>query len=347
MSLSFRIQNSNEVEENYSDKEMDLSSNIKYLRPIKIKSSVKYKSSQNQTSEINTKSSFSLNKDKHTKKNRLLKYLNNIFKKDNNHGTKDFPLKSRNQKISMIYFPTTNTNETVSSIKESNKNFFTINSISMSPKSTKKYYKNPNYISLNSLFNLPYIPNKKNPLSYNNSEKNIDTSSNFNLLTEVNIHNQKKNSIKNQKLSLIKLNNNILRSKSTEIKDNEKADKMKNNKKYNSIYNFMKFKFYEDVDEKLEKKLRDDLFIDKDLKEKIINMEKIGIFWKSVFDYCNPKIYSERYRYINKDRKNSLNIEDSIENINKDKMSNKKLYTNYIRSQIVHYKNKYKIPNSK
>lgn len=76
-------------------------------------------------------------------------------------------------------------------------------------------------------------------------------------------------------------------------------------------------------------------------------MEKIGIFWKSVFDYCNPKIYSERYRYINKDRKNSFNIEDSIENINKDKMSNKKLYTNYIRSQIVHYKNKYKIPNSK
>ena len=103
MSLSFRIQNSNEVEENYSDKEMDLSSNIKYLRPIKIKSSVKYKSSQNQTSEINTKSSFSLNKDKHTKKNRLLKYLNNIFKKDNNHGTKDFPLKSRNQKISIIF----------------------------------------------------------------------------------------------------------------------------------------------------------------------------------------------------------------------------------------------------
>lgn len=347
MSSSFGIQNSNEVEENYSDKEMNLSSNIKYLRPIKIKSNIKYKSSQNQTSEINTKSSFSLKQDDLTKGTRLLKYLNNIFKKGNSHDTKDFQLKSRNKKISMINYPTTNINETVSSIKDSNNNYFTINTISMSPKSTKKYYKNPNYIKLNSLFSLPYIPHRINPLSYNNSEKIIDTSNNFNLLTEVNSNNHKNNSIKNQKLSLIKLNNNSLRSKSTDIKDNEKTDEAKNNKMYSSIYNFMKFKFYEDVDEKLEKKLRDDLFIDKDIKDKIIDMEKIGVFWKNVFDYCNPKIYSEKFRYINKDRKNSFISEDSIENINKDKMPNQKLYTNIVRSQIVHYKNKYKILNSK
>ena len=116
---------------------------------------------------------------------------------------------------------------------------------------------------------------------------------------------------------------------------------------YSSIYNFMKFKFYEDVDEKLEKKLRDDLFIDKDIKDKIIDMEKIGVFWKNVFDYCNPKIYSEKFRYKNKYRKNSFISEDSIEIINKDKMPNQKLYTNIVRSQIVHYKNKYKILNSK
>jgi hypothetical protein len=343
MSSSFRIPNINEVEENYSDKEMNLSSNIKYLKPIKIKNNIKFKSSQNQTSEINTKSSFSLKQDEHTKGNRLLKYLNNIFKKGNE--IKDFPLKSRNKNISLINYTSTNTNETVSSIKDSNKYFFTINSICMSPKSMKKYYKNPNYIRLNSLFNLPYIYNKNNPLSYNNSEKNIDTPSNFNLLTEVNINN--KNSTKNKRLSLIKLNNNLLRCKSTDIKDNEKTEEMKNNKMYNSIYNFMKFKFYEDVDEKMEKKLRDDLFLDKGLKNKIRDMEKIGVFWKNVFDYCNPKIYSEKFRYINKERKNSFDIEDSIGNINKNKMPNQKLYTNIVRSQIVHYKNKYKILNSK
>ena len=347
MSSSFNIQNSNEVEEISSDKEMYISPNIKYLRPIKIKSSIKYKSSQIQTSEKNTKSTFSLKPNEVPQRNRLLKYLNNIFTKGNNNKSKDFSQKSRNKKISMIHYPTTNENETISSIKDSNKNFFTINNLLMSSKSTKKYYKNPNYIRLNSLFSLPYVPNKINPLSNNNSEKIIDISSNFTLLTEVNINNQKNKTIKNQKLSLIKLNNNSLRSKSTDFKDNEKSDEMKNDKMYNSIYNFMKFKFYEDVDEKMEKKLRDDLFIDKDIKDKIINMEKIGVFWKNVFDYCNPKIYSEKFRYLNKDRKNTFNNEDSFENINKDKIPNKKLYTNILRSQIVHYKNKYKILNSK
>ena len=161
-------------------------------------------------------------------------------------------------------------------------------------------------------------------------------------------NNQKNNSIKNQKLSLIKLDNNSLRSKSCDIKDNDDIDEMKNNKMYGSIYNFMKFKFYEDVNEKFEKKLRDDFFIDKDLKDKIISMEKIGVFWKNVFDYCNPKIYSEKFKYINKDRKTtSFNLEDSSENVNKDKLPNQKLYTNIVRSQILHYKNKYKIQNSK
>ena len=177
------------MEENSLDKDINMSSNIKYLRPIKIKSSMKYKSSQNQTSEINTKSTFSLRQDELTKNNRLLKYLNNIFIKGNKNDNKDFPLKSRNKKISMINYLTTNTNQTLSPIKDNNKNFFTINSISMSPKSAKKYYKNPNYIRLNSLFSLPSIPHKINPLLYNNSEKIIDTSSNFNLLTEVNIDN--------------------------------------------------------------------------------------------------------------------------------------------------------------
>jgi hypothetical protein len=205
MSSSFNIPNSNEIEEISSDKEMYFSPNIKYLRPIKIKSSIKYKSSQIQTSEKNTKSSFSLKLDEVPQRNKLLKYLNN-------NKSKDFSQKSRNKKISMIHYPTTTENDTMSSIKDSNKNFFTINNLLMSSKSTKKYYKNPNYIRLNSLFSLPYVPNKINPLSYNNSEKTIDISSNFTLLTEVNINNQKNNSIKNQKLSLISnlVSNNVL-----------------------------------------------------------------------------------------------------------------------------------------
>jgi len=333
MSSSYRILNSKETEENSFDKEINLSSNMRYLRPIKIKSNLKYKSAQNQTSEINTKSTFSLNQDEFAKRNNLIKYLNNIFLKDNKYD-KDFQLKSRNKNISIINYPTTNTNEAFNSIKDNNSDFLTINNLSIS---SKKYYKNPNYIKLNSLFSLPYIPYKINPLLYNNSEKIIDTSSNFNLLTEVN-NNPKNNSIKNQKLSLINLDNNSLRSKSFDLKDNGKIQEKKNKKMCSSIYNFMKFKFYEDVDEKLEKKLRDESFIDKGLKEKIIDMEKIGVFWKNVFDYCNPKIYSEKYRYINKDRKNSY---DSFENFNKDKVPNQKLYTNIVRSQIVHYKNKY------
>jgi len=70
-----------------------------------------------------------------------------------------------------------------------------------------------------------------------------------------------------------------------------------NNCKINELKNFMKDRFYADTEIKMKKKLKNTTFsIDNSLKNKIIEINKIGDFWKGVFDYCNPVINLKKYK---------------------------------------------------
>jgi hypothetical protein len=263
--------------------------------------------------------------DKLIKNNNYLGYLNNI--KEFNPKNKYYSLnysKSNNSLISSNY-----KEKSPIKINISDKNSFIHRG---------EGHKNSQYIKLNSLFNLPPIGNTINRY---NSFKSINNTNSNNKVEEDNNqvkYNQfrKKKKIKNfhKKIRLNLFNNEQL----SKIKMRNRTEKKLDDNKYDNLSNFMKLKYYEDVNEKMERKLRDDYFIDRGVKDKIINMGKVGIFWKNVFDYCSPLLYAEKYKnmkkYEKKDGDNSLNNSKNY------KKFNQKLYTSILRAKLIHFKKK-------
>ena len=106
------------------------------------------------------------------------------------------------------------------------------------------------------------------------------------------------------------------------------------------LENYMKDKFYEDIEKKMNIKLMDRNFChDKSMKDKIIKLNKIGLFWGSVFEYCNPLITVEKYRCIKDQLKKYRNIDMDdpyVENY-KNKLNNKMkpiLYTHNLVNRL-------------
>ena len=98
----------------------------------------------------------------------------------------------------------------------------------------------------------------------------------------------------------------------------------------------MKLKYYEDINEKLEKKLKDDSFLDRGIKDKIIKMGKVGVFWKNVIEYCSPLLFEEKY----KNMKNIILKQDEKINNKGNNEFNKVLYTTMLRTKLIHNKNR-------
>ena len=225
-----------------------------------------------------------------------------------------------------------NSNSTLFNSK-SNKNFLKnestltkrLNFFSTNTSKIKNKIKIKDYIQLNSLFTLPSIDKKMNRY---NSIKTLYPNKDDNLL-ESNMSNSEKNQEKNNKINkrgrlrLYLLGEEKLR-----------LDKLKRNKKYDNIYSFMKLKYYEDVNERLEKKLRDDEFIDRGIKDKIIKMGKVGIFWKNVMEYCSPLLFEEKYKHMKKKIINSFSQEEKMNNNYKNKKNF--LYTSMFRTKVIH-----------
>ena len=225
-----------------------------------------------------------------------------------------------------------NSNSTLFNSK-SNKNFLKnestltkrLNYFSTNTSKIKNKIKIKDYIQLNSLFTLPSIDKKMNRY---NSIKTLYPNKDDNLL-ESNMSNSEKNQEKNNKINkrgrlrLYLLGEEKLR-----------LDKLKRNKKYDNIYSFMKLKYYEDVNERLEKKLRDDEFIDRGIKDKIIKMGKVGIFWKNVMEYCSPLLFEEKYKHMKKKIINSFSQEEKMNNNYKNKKNF--LYTSMFRTKVIH-----------
>ena len=57
----------------------------------------------------------------------------------------------------------------------------------------------------------------------------------------------------------------------------------------------------EDVDKKMNIKLKSKIFLhDTSVKDRIIKMNKIGLFWGGVFEYCNPLLSAKKFKYAKK-----------------------------------------------
>ena len=190
---------------------------------------------------------------------------------------------------------------------------------------SKSVVKTPDYINLNKLFLFPKVPGKSN-----NREKFI-----FNYSNSIDIQ-ERRRLLNGKKYKNIKCN--FPKNKNININ----PLKIYNQKKKDELYeikHFMKMKYYEDVNDKMEKKLKDDTFFDKADKIKLIKIGKFHVFWKNVFDYCGGFIFSEKMKNTDKTHFNSM--EETKNKTTLKKHQNNRIFTSILKSKLIHYKNNY------
>ena len=148
---------------------------------------------------------------------------------------------------------------------------------------------------ITSLYVLPSLKKRKQlyntklhkQLSFNSISNNISLNSSSILSNKDLNHSFSSSNMKD--------NNSIMSSKKNNIKlkiENVPDDL------YSDLDSYMKEKFYSDIEKKYNHKLKDYAFIhDHSIKEKIIKMRKVGIFWNRVLEYSSPIIYGQKYKY--------------------------------------------------
>ena len=273
----------------------------------------KIKLTENKSNQINI--SDSLNSIYSNRKTIKIKTKKKLFlseEKENN-------IKNANSNNNIL-FPKIK-NDVIYNMKQSHKNLSINNSFSNNIQKIGKSFsnkiniiKNPNYIKLNSLFLYPKVSPKRNFPNKINYSNSIDVSN--------------KKRFKNLKLNILNNNNNI---KLNLLKIQNK----KENDQLYEIKNFMKMKYYEDTSAKMEKELKDDSFVDRGDKDKLIQIGKFHVFWKNVLDYCGGYIFTQRMKNLS--LQNSSN--DSKNKIKLKKIPNNRVYTSILRSKLIHYKN--------
>jgi len=177
-----------------------------------------------------------------------------------------------------------------------------------------KINKNKN-ILLSSLYNLPQVGNN-NTIKHYYSSQNIKNKSN-----KLNLENSK---------SL----DNSFQVKKNKTKNVASGSKIIDEKEILKLENYMRDKFYEDIEKKMTIKLKSKNFChDKSIKERIIKMNKIGLFWGTVFEYCNPILSVKKFKFIkNKFHKNDMFINDYRYKSNKE--IKPILYTNNLINEL-------------
>lgn len=211
--------------------------------------------------------------------------------------------KSKNIYLSKLYrLPILLRNENSNSVK-----FNSINKIKISKAKTEE--SNRENSTKNSYHKIKQIP----PLDSSIIQKSIEYKTK--LTDEKNNKNINIHFINYNKISLIKKELGPI--KITE-RINDSGCKRKENKPgFSALENCLKDKFYVDTEARLKKKINDqDFTIDHSLKDKIIEMNKIGDFWGGILNYCNPIFTIKRYKYITdelrkyKDKNNNNNNND-------------------------------------
>ena len=122
--------------------------------------------------------------------------------------------------------------------------------------------------------------------------------------------------------------------KTTKTKNVASGSKIIDEKEILKLENYMRDKFYEDIEKKMTIKLKSKNFChDKSIKERIIKMNKIGLFWGTVFEYCNPILSVKKFKFIkNKFHKNDLYLNDYKYKSNKE--IKPILYTNNLVNEM-------------
>ena len=194
-------------------------------------------------------------------------------------------------------------------LSTTNHKTFYYNSSSKKNKAKKNKVKN---ILLTSLFNLPNINNS--PIN-KRSKKNQ------------NFKNYFENNSKSQE-------NSFLNKNETKLSNLEENEGIK-------LEDYMKDKFYEDIDKKMNIKLKSKIFLhDTSVKDRIIKMNKIGLFWGGVFEYCNPLLSAKKFKYAKK----KYHINGKLNDIYADEYKSKSkmnkeikpiLYTNNIFNNLM------------
>ena len=272
----------------------------------------KIKLTENKSNQINI--SDSLNSIYSNRKTIKIKTKKKLFlseEKENN-------IKNANSNNNIL-FPKIK-NDVIYNMKQSHKNLSINNSFSNNIQTIGKSFsnkiniiKNPNYIKLNSLFLYPKVSPKRNFPNKINYSNSIDVSN--------------KKRFKNLKLNI--LNNNNIKLNLLKIQNKKENDQLYD------IKNFMKMKYYEDTSAKMEKELKDDSFVDRGDKDKLIQIGKFHVFWKNVLDYCGGYIFAQRMKNIS-----LQNSTDETKNkIKLKKIPNNRVYTSILRSKLIHYKN--------
>ena len=272
----------------------------------------KIKLTENKSNQINISDSLnSIYSNRKTIKIKTKKKLFLTEEKENN-------IKNANSNNNIL-FPKIK-NDVIYNMKQSHKNLSINNSFSNNIQTIGKSFsnkiniiKNPNYIKLNSLFLYPKVSPKRNFPNKINYSNSIDVSN--------------KKRFKNLKLNI--LNNNNIKLNLLKIQNKKENDQLY------EIKNFMKMKYYEDTSAKMEKELKDDSFVDRGDKDKLIQIGKFHVFWKNVLDYCGGYIFTKRMKNLS--LQNSSN--DSKNKIKLKKIPNNRVYTSILRSKLIHYKN--------
>lgn len=272
----------------------------------------KIKLTENKSNQINISDSLnSIYSNRKTIKIKTKKKLFLTEEKENN-------IKNANSNNNIL-FPKIK-NDVIYNMKQSHKNLSINNSFSNNIQTIGKSFsnkiniiKNPNYIKLNSLFLYPKVSPKRNFPNKINYSNSIDVSN--------------KKRFKNLKLNI--LSNNNIKLNLLKIQNKKENDQLY------EIKNFMKMKYYEDTSAKMEKELKDDSFVDRGDKDKLIQIGKFHVFWKNVLDYCGGYIFTQRMKNLS--LQNSSN--DSKNKIKLKKIPNNRVYTSILRSKLIHYKN--------
>ena len=175
---------------------------------------------------------------------------------------------------------------------------------------------NDNYFNINKANflnkNKTLLNNNPKPFYYNSESKKIKTKANkvkkilltslFNL-PNINSNNNSpkhKNKINRHFKNIFKSNPKFQENSFSNKNDIKNSNNTRENEGI-KLEDYMKDKFYEDIDKKMNIKLQSKIFLhDTSVKDRIIKMNKIGLFWGGVFEYCNPLLSAKKFKYAKK-----------------------------------------------
>ena len=250
--------------------------------------------------------------------------------------------RTKDKKIDLVNFKNINPDLDNQALSHENISKIKINN-NIKNKIMNNSYKrnNNNLIPLSKLYTIPNTKSKTINI-YSKQRK------------ELSLNQNKKKSIRNE---LYNINNKFkfITSNSNSIpkvskynlkifhKNNKKAHKIiERNKKHKkaidqfaTLPNFMKDRFYSDIQEKFNSRfIKKPFYYDISVQDKIIQLHQIREFWGGMSDYTNPILSTKKVRFISKLIEDRKNLRD-----NKKKDEESKNFVNGIYHKFVRKRN--------